>query len=78
MRIVADTNTVISGLLWSGAPHQLINAARRRRDDAAILACAIAAQVDAIVSGDNDLRVLTSYQGIPILSAAGCLKKIRR
>ncbi len=26
---VADTNTVISGLLWGGAPRQLLDAARR-------------------------------------------------
>ncbi|MBI3371927.1 MAG: PIN domain-containing protein [Betaproteobacteria bacterium] len=31
MWIVADTNTVISGLLWSGPPQQLINAARAKR-----------------------------------------------
>ncbi len=31
MRIVADTNTVVSGLLWSGPPQQLINAAREKR-----------------------------------------------
>jgi uncharacterized protein len=31
VRIVADTNTVVSGLLWSGPPQQLIDAARERR-----------------------------------------------
>lgn len=31
MRIVADTNTVVSGLLWHGAPRQLIDAARARQ-----------------------------------------------
>ena len=30
MRIVADTNTVLSGLLWQGAPRHLLNLARRR------------------------------------------------
>lgn len=28
MRIVADTNTVLSGLLWQGPPRQLIDHAR--------------------------------------------------
>lgn len=28
MRAVADTNTVISGLLWHGAPRQVLDAAR--------------------------------------------------
>lgn len=30
MRIVADTNTVLSGLLWSGPPRRLIDLARER------------------------------------------------
>lgn len=28
MRVVADTNTVVSGLLWHGPPRQLLEAAR--------------------------------------------------
>jgi putative PIN family toxin of toxin-antitoxin system len=28
MRLVLDTNVVVSGLLWSGAPRQLLDAAR--------------------------------------------------
>lgn len=31
MRIVADTNTVVSGLLWQGPPRRLIDLARERR-----------------------------------------------
>jgi len=31
VRIVADTNTVVSGLLWQGAPRRLIDACRRRK-----------------------------------------------
>ena len=31
MRIVADTNTVVSGLLWQGPPRRLIDLARGRR-----------------------------------------------
>jgi uncharacterized protein len=30
VRIVADTNTVLSGLLWQGSPRQLIDLARGR------------------------------------------------
>jgi putative PIN family toxin of toxin-antitoxin system len=30
MRIVADTNTVLSGLLWSGPPRRLLDMARER------------------------------------------------
>jgi predicted nucleic acid-binding protein len=30
MRIVADTNTVLSGLLWQGPPRRLMDLARQR------------------------------------------------
>ncbi len=138
MRIVADTNTVVSGLLWSGPPQQLINAAREKRitlysslalaaefaevigreqfarriraaklsaaelvadyarlanlvvpadinptvagdpDDDQILACALAANVDAVVSGDKRLRNLKTYQSIRIISATEVLALIAR
>ena len=129
MRIVADTNAVVSGLLWRGPPRALIDAALAMRlhlfsspaliheleevlardklasrvaasgltamelanayarlahlvrpaslpeadrlrdpDDAAVLACALEAKVDAIVSGGLDLRTLGAFRGIPILS----------
>jgi putative PIN family toxin of toxin-antitoxin system len=29
MRVVADTNTVVSGLLWTGAPRKVLDAARK-------------------------------------------------
>lgn len=29
MRVVADTNTVVSGLLWHGPPRKLFDAARK-------------------------------------------------
>jgi len=50
--------------------------ALRDPDDAAVLACAIAASAEAIVSGDDDLLALGNYQGIAILSPAGCLKRV--
>jgi len=138
VRIVADTNTVVSGLLWSGPPQQLINAAREKRitlysslalaaefaevigreqfarriraaklsaaelvadyarlanlvvpadinpavagdpDDDQILACALAANVDAVVSGDKRLRNLKTYQSIRIISATEVLALIAR
>ena len=128
MRLVADTNTVISGLLWHGAPRRLLDAARAGKvslftsadllveledtlsrakfaerleragvtrrvlvqgyatlaavikpaaippavladlDDDAVLACAVAAQAQAIASGDSHLLNLKTYQDIPILT----------
>ncbi len=51
-------------------------AALRDPDDAAVLACALAARADAIVSGDADLHALGNYQGISVLSPADCLKRV--
>lgn len=136
-RLVLDTNTVVSGLLWKGAPHALLETASARRDlilhsspkllaeladvlarkkfgaalaaggktpeqllsryisvvhvvrpesvpaavlsdpdDDHVLACALAAQADLIVSGDNDLLALKEYQGIPIVTAAEALRRV--
>lgn len=136
MRVVADSNTVISGLLWKGNPRRVLDAARTgiielytslpllaevdevlrrpkfaRRlslaaatphelvvgyaalasivqpaditpmiiedpDDDAVLACALAARADAIVSGDGHLLVLQEYCNIPILTAALFLSRL--
>ena len=45
-------------------------------DDDAVLACAVAANADVIVSGDRHLLALGSYQGIPILTAAAMLARL--
>ena len=42
-------------------------------DDDAVLACAIGAQAEAIVSGDSHLLQLGHYQGIPIWTSAQLL-----
>lgn len=136
MRIVADTNVIVSAFLWGGIPRRLLEAVQaqhlelftsralvteledvlarekfaeqlgltrftpafllarytqlatliasaevtvpelRDPDDAHVLACALAARAEVIVSGDADLHALGNYQGIPILSPADCLKRI--
>lgn len=136
LRAVADTNVVVSGLLWRGAERKLLDAARAgqfslytsaallaelaevlprakfakrvaaarmsverlvRRyarlarsiipadikptvladiDDDAVIACALAAQADLIVSGDKRLRNITTYHGIPIVTAAEALTRL--
>ncbi len=135
MRVVADTNTVVSGLLWHGPPRQVLDKARdgivelttsaqllaeledvlRREkfaqrleaagvnarelvlgyaalaaivkpegiapvvqgdpEDDQVLACALAAHAEAIVSGDHHLLELGEYQGIPILTPAQLLAR---
>ena len=138
MRVVADTNTIVSGLLWKGAPRAFLDAAREGRislytsatlleelakvlprakfakrvaasemsierlarryarlaqrivpaeikptvaddpDDDAVLACALAAQADLIVSGDKRVRNLKSYHGIRIVNVNEALALIRK
>jgi putative PIN family toxin of toxin-antitoxin system len=130
VRAVIDTNILLSGLLWRGKPHRLIEQVRagaltfvsspallaelaevvarpkfktalarsgidpelmlaqvrllaevidppplqepvsRDADDDVVLALAVAAQADLIITGDQDLLVLGAYAGIPIVSAA--------
>lgn len=137
MKLVVDTNTIISGTLWQGPPARLISAALggqaqmflslpmllelqetlqhpkfahrlsgqgetpetitacfrascheaaparisppanlRDPDDVHVLACAVSAQADAIVTGDKDLLTMKSFEGIPIVNAAEALKRL--
>lgn len=48
----------------------------RDPDDDAVLALAIAAQADWIISGDDDLLSLRSHAGIAIISPAEALAKL--
>jgi len=56
---------------------QLASQISRDADDDRVLACAVAAQVDFIVSGDDDLLSLKQYQGIPIVSPAEAVHRIK-
>ena len=136
MRAVIDTNVLLSGLLWHGPPHALLeqvragtvsmvsspallaelanvigrakfdailtrtNTSRERSlaevrrlaevidppplphpvcrdpDDDQVLALAIAAKVDLIVSGDNDLLSMKSFEGIVIVAPAQAISFI--
>jgi uncharacterized protein len=138
VKIVADTNTLVSGFLWDGTPAKFVAAAfsgrarlftsaellqelhdtfqrpkfagrflsrsetpadifnryhdasvkivpakillpenLRDADDVHVLACAVAAEADAIVTGDLDLLALKSFQGIPIMTAAEILQRLK-
>ena len=137
MRIVLDTNVVLSALLWRGTPYQLLAAIHQRSnvqlyssaalleeladvltrpfasrrlaligktarqvladyveaielveptsvprvvpgdvDDDQVIAAALAARADAIVSGDKQLCNLKTHQGISILGAVEALQLI--
>jgi putative PIN family toxin of toxin-antitoxin system len=45
-------------------------------DDDAVLACAVAARAEVIVSGDSALLALESYEGILIITAAQLMARI--
>lgn len=138
MRLVLDTNIVVSALLWKGSPHALLAEVRERPavtlytsarllaeladilfreklatfvrasgqtpdalmqtylnvariittpqailrvvardpDDDHVVACALAAQTDLVVSGDGDLLELKAYRGIRIVNAVEALRLI--
>jgi predicted nucleic acid-binding protein len=45
-------------------------------DDDHVLACALAAKAEIIVSGDRHLLDLREYQDIPILNTADALQRL--
>lgn len=135
MRVVVDTNTVVSGLLWHGPPRRVLDAAREGRiqlfttavllaeledilgrekfasrlheaevtvedlvvgyaalativrpapidpvilddPDDAVLACALSAQAEAVVSGDGHLLELEQHGDIPVTTAPRLLEQL--
>jgi uncharacterized protein len=136
VRLVLDTNVVLSGLLWTGSPMQLLAAAQAGEADLFtsrallgelyrclarprfarqiavsgidreehflgylalatvlapapiepvivsdpaddhVLACALAARADFVVSGDSDLLRLGLFRNIPILKPAEVLARL--
>jgi putative PIN family toxin of toxin-antitoxin system len=135
VRVVVDTNTVLSAFLWGGPPKAVLDAARQARitlhttpallaeladvlgrdkfaarirqvrssvpeiladyrdlvtlveplavaptsrdpDDDAVLACALAAGADLIVTRDNDLLTLGTFRHTRIVSSADALAAI--
>ena len=53
---------------------QLTQQISRDADDDQVLACALAAKADFIVSGDKDLLTLKVFQEIPIVTAAEAVR----
>lgn len=64
-----------------GANHRYTagnSACSRDPDDDHMVACALAAQTDLVVSGDRDLLELKTHRGIRIVSAVKALRLIRQ
>jgi uncharacterized protein len=45
-------------------------------DDDAVLACAVAARADLVVSGDPHLLTLEQYEGVPIVTPAVAVERL--
>ena len=73
MRIVADTNTVLSGLLWQGPPRRLIDLARQRSITLCTSLVLLAELAEVIARDKFALRVLAAK-----LSAAELVDDYRR
>jgi predicted nucleic acid-binding protein len=58
VRIVVDTNVLISGIFW----------------DDKFIACALSAGASYLVSGDDDLLSLREVEGVHIVTAVAWLK----
>lgn len=58
------------------APPIALPALLRDADDLPVLACAMSAEVDVIITGDKDLLSLKSFEGIPILNTREALEKL--
>jgi putative PIN family toxin of toxin-antitoxin system len=73
-----DIATVLSLILLRGEP--VVPARRigvcRDPNDNMVLEAAVAGQVDAIVSGDENLLTLSPFEGIPVLSPAAFLRRL--
>jgi len=59
-------------------PARLSMQVARDPDDDALIAVAIAARADLVVSGDEDLLTLGSYAGIAIVDPTSALDLVRR
>ena len=57
-------------------PPPLAQPVCRDRDDDVVLALAIAAQADIVISGDDDLLCLHPFEGIPVLTPAQALQRV--
>jgi len=71
-RFMNRYGTIVEQVESSEVPFDVI----RDPKDRAVLGCAIGGNADCIVSGDKDLLVLKSYEGIPILTAAQFLQRL--
>ena len=73
---VADVFDGYAALIVNISPLAVPRVVIRDPDDDQVIACALAARADAIVSGDHHLLELGQYQGIAILTATQALGRL--
>ena len=75
MKVVLDTNVLISGVFFSGPPRPILEAWRDGRvelvvsdpTDDKFFACALGAVCRVIVSGDRQVLAASGYEGVEVL-----------
>jgi putative PIN family toxin of toxin-antitoxin system len=65
-----------AALTTAVAPAIILPAIIDDPDDDAVLACAVAAKADLVVSGDPHLVKLEQYEGVPIVTPAEAVKRL--
>ncbi len=80
-RLIRLTSAEINGLIESllldaelTPGHLVVHVITRDPSDNMFLACAVEGRAEYIVSGDDDLLTLGSYQGIPMVTAGEFLR----
>lgn len=64
MRVVADTNVIVSGLLWHGPPRQLLNAARQGTVEL-FTSGALLAELEEVLQREKFVKRLVAAQVQP-------------
>lgn len=65
MRIVLDSNTVFSGVLWKGPPHQLLLALRQREDIALFTSPKLLGELVEILARPKNAQYLAKANTTP-------------